>query len=120
VLETVMRRSYAQLSPARRQQILDESRAAGRMGSREVPLAALLAVPNPSDTFIGSLYQAHATGKAQRTQDEYREWLTANFARLSDACADAGVDDGGKWLRQQYTIETGKTTVNEREQETQK
>lgn len=105
-----MRRSYPQLSPARRQHILDETRAAARMGSREeVPLAVSLLISDPSDTFVGSLAQARAVGIAQRARDAYLTWLNFNFERLGTACADSGAPDGGAWLRQQYTVETGET-----------
>jgi hypothetical protein len=61
-----MRHFIPQMSPARHQQILDEVRAAARLGAHSIPSAALTAVPDPSDTFIGKLLIAFDQGKSQR------------------------------------------------------
>lgn len=95
-----MRHFYAQMSPARHQQILDEARAAGRRGATRVPDTVLFGDGDPSDSLILRLVDAHADG--------YAVWLAENADRLSAEVAESGCDDGGKWLRQQYVIETGK------------
>ena len=98
-----MRRSYAQLSPARRQWITDESRLAGRMGVPHLPPSVHIQGDELSDTLLTKALDAHAVG----AHDKYLAWLNDNFERLSNACADSAAPDGGAWLRQQYTIETG-------------
>lgn len=53
------------LSPERRKKAIEEARAAGKLGSTHVPPGALTAVMDPSDTFIGSLVDAHSIGLAE-------------------------------------------------------
>ena len=87
---------------------IDEARAAGRLGSTRVPLS-LVADPSLSDTCIRRLPGAVEVGREQRTaNDEYLLWLTINAERLSLEVSESGATDGCAWLRQQYTIETGK------------
>lgn len=104
-----MRHAYGHMSPARRQHILDDCELAGRISDLpHLPDSIHALGDELSDTLLLKALDAHAAGVAQRTYDEYLDWITAHFAELSDECADAGVEDGPKWLRQTYTIRTGK------------
>jgi len=49
---------------------IEEAEAAGRLGSAHVPPGALTAIPDPSDTFIGKLVDAHARGLATRQEED--------------------------------------------------
>lgn len=93
---------------SRRREAIDEARAAGRLGSKRVPLA-LVADESLSDTCIRRLPAAVELGREQRTgSDDYGRWLVDNAERLSQQVMEAGIQDCGPWFRQQYTIETGK------------
>lgn len=97
---------------AKRQEAIEEARAAGRMGAQYVPPGALTAVPDPSDTFIGKLEQARLDGAAQReapktSQPTYSQWLATHFDRLERECMESPAEDKSRWLQQQFRIETG-------------
>ena len=95
-------------SEHRKSQAIDTTRAAGRFGATRIPLEVMID-DSLSDTFVGRLPGALSVGHEQRTtNDEYSLWLAANADRLSFEVAESGVEDGCAWLRQQYTIETGK------------
>jgi hypothetical protein len=59
-----MRRFIPQMSVARRQQILDEARAAGRMGTQRLPYS--VHASDPSDSMLVQALDAHAQGLAER------------------------------------------------------
>lgn len=50
-----------------------------------------------------------ATLEVQTTDNAYVKWIGANFERLTAALLESGCTDTSKWIRQQYTLETGKT-----------
>ena len=54
------------------------------------------------------MHDSEAPAVVQRSSP-YLQWLTENFDRLDEECLAAPCEDKGAWLRQQYTIETGKT-----------
>lgn len=60
----MMRRFIPQMSVARRQQILDEARAAGRMGAQRLPYS--VHASDPSDSMLVRALDAHAKGLAER------------------------------------------------------
>ncbi len=94
----------------KRREAIEEVRAAARLGARHFPPGALTAMVDPTDTFVGELNTAFAAGTAERARKRFLAWFKANFTRLSDACANAGVRDGRKWLRQRHTEEGGKVS----------
>lgn len=66
-----MRRSYAQLSPARRQQILDDCELAGRTSELpHLPDSVHALGDQLSDTLLLKAIEAHETGVAERKREE--------------------------------------------------
>ena len=61
-----MRRFYQQMSPARRQQILDECRVYGRMGAPRLPASVHALGDELSDTMLTKALEAQEAGAAER------------------------------------------------------
>ena len=99
----------AGISKATREAVIKDAHLAGLLGATRLPASVLMATGDPSDSMILERLDALEAGRAQRPRDKYLNWITANFTRLSNACAAAGVEDGPAWLRQQHTLETGLT-----------
>lgn len=68
-LEAVMRRSYPQMSPARRQQILDECRLHGRMGAPRLPASVHIRGDELSESMLIRAIDEHDLGLAEREQE---------------------------------------------------
>jgi hypothetical protein len=62
-----MRRFVVQMSPARRQQILDEARIAGRLGMDRLP--DVVHSLDTSDSLILKALDAQSLGRAEREQE---------------------------------------------------
>ncbi len=65
-----MRRSYPQLSPARRQQILDECHFAGRMGAPRLPASVHVHGDELSESMLVRAIDIHALGLAEHEQEK--------------------------------------------------
>lgn len=102
-----------------RSQVLDAARAAGRLGADRLPSTVLFHEGRElSDTGVMQCLDALEAGQAERAQLSarraplhrpitYLEWMAEDFDRLLLQCEESGCSDGGKWLQQQFTIETG-------------
>jgi hypothetical protein len=101
----------AGISKASRDAVIESARAAGRRGATRLPDSVLMATGDPSDSMIIERLDALEEGRAEREKPKptYLQWLGENLERLMDQCIESGTDDGAKWVRQQYTIETGLT-----------
>lgn len=97
----------AGISKATREAVIKDAHLAGLLGATRLPASILMATGDPSDSMIIERLDALEAGRAERPRDKYLNWVAVNFKRLSNACADAGVENGPTWLRRQYTIETG-------------
>jgi len=93
----------------RRREAIEEARTAGRRGAVRLPNSVLFATGDPSDSMILERLDALEAGRAEREAPKptYMQWLGENLPRLIDQCMESGATDGGKWVRQQFTIETG-------------
>lgn len=65
-----MRHAYAQMSPARRQQILDDCESAGRNGSQFLPSSVHVHGDELSDTLLLAALDAHEAGLAERQKEK--------------------------------------------------
>lgn len=101
-----------------RDEAVDAARAAGKMGATRLPDSVLFTRGREiSDTTVVRCLNALEAGHAERELAQsapvppptYLQWLGENHERLTQACLESGCEDGGKWLRQQYTLETGLT-----------
>lgn len=99
----------------RHREAVAQAKAAGRMGATRVPDTVLFRDGrDPSDSMIVRCVSALEEGRSEREQpreydpNAYLRWLSEHVDRLSRECLESGCEDGGAWLRQQYTIETGK------------
>lgn len=106
---------------ARRREAIEDARLAGRLGATRLPDSVLMATGDPSDSMIIERLDALEAGRAEREQlralpllaapisspAAYFVWLTDDMDRLTRECMESGCDDGGVWLRQKFTLETG-------------
>lgn len=67
-----MRHCISQMSPARRQQILDESRAAGRLGALRLPTITHAEPDELSDTLLLAALTEFEAGAAERPEEDVK------------------------------------------------
>lgn len=65
-----MRHTYQQMSPARRQQILDECRVAGRYGAPSLPASVHVHADELSESMLVKALDEHAIGAAERKKEK--------------------------------------------------